>query len=300
MFPNQRRTALGIALALPLTALGQTTGANSIAVDLLMDLDLGYAKADQESPRAFSTSLSAAEIDLAVQPTPHWATHIAVANESGTMRADQAWAAWDDDALGASFGLMPLDHGLFAAHLVVDPWLQREAETILPALAIRGTVGLIRGAMAVASRTTEVDSGGSVSEVQAFPTLDLAWSEEGLVRLSGRIGEHSRDIDLALRIPVGNAAIDLEGILLDGPDLEVDAAYLTGVAWRVHPPLEFAVRFDGRRDIDGVWDHRFHIGATAIVAEIARAGIEWMQEPGEGGEPIARVGIQTHWQSRLN
>lgn len=262
-----------------------------------MDLDMGYAASEPEGARTLATHLADAELGLSLHPVPELSTQLVVVQESGVVNTDQAWACWSRGTVGAIFGLAPLDHGIYATHLIGDPWLQEEAETILPAVGIALSHGIFRAAIAAAARDHVDDSGVLSTKPLAFPTIELAWGDEGLLRLSGKVGDWERDLDLALRFPVGSWTLDLEGIVLDGQERTADAAYLAGIAWRVVAPLELAVRADGRRALEGSWSSRICTGATASFAEIAMAGVEWSQEPGEPGQATARLGVLANWRS---
>jgi len=275
-----------------------------LTVGTLLNLDAGGIPPSDLSADAVPVALSDAELRLKLQFAPTLSAQTILVHENGTAAVDQAFATWQTPGLQLSFGKQTLPLGLYPSHLIHDPLLQQDLETIVPSVIATKEVGAFSGHLGFAELGREVFvtvEGTSVPEARSWPAavaaLDAKWGTDGQARLSATLGHHSRIASLGARIPAGPLAVDLEGTASDGAWVGSDFAALAGVAWKPVPVLELATRFDARKEHqDGEWEKAVGAGATLHFAEIAYTAAEWRQElEEEEGTLTLRLGIEAEF-----
>jgi hypothetical protein len=266
-----------------------------------VNLDAGGIAPKDLSIDQVPMAIADAELSVGFQFKPDLSANATLVNDEGTVVADQAYAKWNSPWLDISAGKQSLPLGLYASHLIHDPLLTEDLETIAPSVLGSKEWGMITGHLAAANPTyrtilTEID--GSETDVSsAFPAIlaaiDVKWGEEGVVRLSGSMAHHCRILSVGAQIPMGSFALDLEGMATDGAWAQADLAALAGLAWKPLESLELATRFDARKEhTAGVWTKTVAAGATFAFAEIVHTGIEWTHDLDGDGVLTVRAGLE--------
>lgn len=268
---------------------------------MLVNLDAGGLSPTDLSIDQVPMAIADAEISAGIQFKPDLSANATLIHDEGTVLADQAYATWNSPWLDASAGKQPLPLGLYPSHLIHDPLLIDDLETIAPSILVRKEWGFATGHFAAANltqRTTTTTDDGIESDISiAYPAiitaLDLKWREDGLLRLSSQFAHHRRILSLGAQIPVGFFALDLEGSATDGAWVESDLAALAGLAWKPFESMELATRFDASKaHSTGSWTKSVAVGGTLSLAEIAYTAVEWMHDLDGDGNLTLRLGLE--------
>lgn len=293
-----------LATSTLLHAQGDTTSRPGLTLGTLVNLDLGGIPPADLTVDDVPVQLTDAELSIGLRLRPDLSVQTVLVHEDGSAKVDQAYATWESHWLELSFGKQTLPMGLYPSHLIHDPLLQQDLETIVPSLMASKASGAFGCHVAVAGQSrevTEIVSDSSFRQVAtAYPlvvaSLDAKWGEEGLARLSTRIAHHSRTASLGAQIPLGPFSLDLEGMATDGAWNDAD---LAGLAWTPVDALELAVRCDARKAHDtGRWSRQAAAGATLRFADLAYTGAEWLQDLDGDGAVTLRMGLEGEFSLR--
>lgn len=214
-------------------------------------------------------------------------------HQDGLATLDQAFAVWKPSAIGLAFGKQTLPLGSYPARLIHDPSLQADLETIAPSLLASRRFEAATVHLALASESRESDSGEALRSTSATGAFDLGWSESASLRLSGKIARHQRILDLGAQVGLGDFLVDLEGFVADGAWVRARWATLVGLTWNATDAFSLSSRFDARqaKDLDD-WSGSIALGAVHRFAQIAYAGVEWLQDLDGDGILTLRVGLE--------
>lgn len=296
------RSALVTLAATALLQAQEAAFKPGLTVGTLLNLDVGGVPPADLSTDNLPVDLADAELSIGLKLRPDLSFQTVLVHEDGMATVDQAFATWKSPWLDLAFGKQTLPVGLFPSHLIHDPLVQQDLETIVPSLLASKEQGAFALHLGLASQSREVteiaEDGSEIPGTATYPDLvaavDAKWGESGLARLSTRLSHHSRMVSAGATIPAGPLSLDLEGFATDGAWNEADLAALAGLAWKATGNLELAARYDARKAHEtGEWTNQAGLGATLKFAEIAYTGAEWMQDLGDGGEGALtlRVGL---------
>jgi len=290
-----------LATSTLLHAQEDTASRPGLTLGTLVNLDLGGIPPADLSADDVPVQLSDAEVSIGLRLRPDLSAQTVLVHEDGSAKVDQAFATWSSPWLELSFGKQTLPMGLYPSHLIHDPLLQQDLETIVPSLMASKVSGAFGCHVAIANQSREVtefvtDSSlrqGTATYPMAVASLDARWGKDGVARLSTRIAHHSRTASLGAQIPLGPLSLDLEGMVTDGAWNDADLAALAGLAWTPVDALELAVRCDARKTHDtGRWNRQAAAGATLRFADLAYTGAEWLQDLDGDGAVTLRMGLE--------
>lgn len=270
-----------------------------LTVGTLINLDVGGTAPGDLDMDNVPVHLSDAELSVLLKLRPDLTAQTVLVNDGGTATVDQAFATWNASFLDLSFGKLVLPVGLYNSHLLTDPLLIADLETIAPSVLASKSSGALTCHLGLTSLDHEAVDEMDQPLTHSYPNLvaavDAKWGENGLARLSTRLAHHSRLFGLAAQIPAGPVILDVEGTLGDGAWVGSDWTASAGVAWNVTESLELAARHDSYQ-AKGADETTAQAGvaATFRFAEVAYAGAEWMQGLGDDGEGALtlRLGLE--------
>lgn len=270
-----------------------------LTVGTLVNLDVGgIAPSDLDLDNA-PVGLSDAELSVLLKLRPNLTAQTVLVKDGGMATVDQAFATWNATFLDLSFGKLTLPLGLYNSHLITDPLLIADLETIAPSVLASKTSGAFTGHLGLTSldheTIDEMDQPVTHSNPHLVAAVDAKWGENGLARLSTRLAHHSRIVGLAAQIPAGPLTLDVEGTLGDGAWVGSEWTASAGLAWGATQALELATRYDCYKP-HGADESVSQAGVAATLkfAEVAYTGAEWMQGLGDDGEGklTLRLGLE--------
>lgn len=297
------QTLLGAALATLVTTTflhaQESPFKPGLTIGTLVNLDVGGTAPKHLDMDHLPVQLSDAELSVLLKLRPNLTAQTVLVNDNGTSTVDQAFATWNASFLDLSCGKLALPLGLYNSHLITDPLLIADLETIAPAVLASKTSGALTCHLGLTSLDHEAVDEMDMPLSHSYPNLvaavDAKWGEEGLARLSTRLAHHSRIYGLAAQIPAGPLTVDLEGTLGDGAWVGSEWTASAGLAWSATEALELATRYDSYK-ANGADKATTQAGvaATFKFADVAYTGAEWMQglnEDGEGALTL-RLGLE--------
>lgn len=295
-------------LSLTSGATAQTDSASRLTVGTLVNVDAGAISPEDLSIDQFPLELSDAEISLGWSFQPHLRADANLVHDQGTATLEQAFATWKSTWMDLSMGQQALPLGICANHLIHDPLLIEDVETIVPSILLAGSLGRLTLQGSVANQeyqpSWEEDSLAgppSVTFPLAVGAMDVSWGEANQVRLSTLVSHHRRILDLSTTIALGQVSVDLEGLAAEGAWALSDLAGLAAVSWKPLESLEsleLATRLDARKTHgESSWTRVVGTGATYRFATLAHTGAEWMHEIGKGDALTLRLGLEGHFQT---
>lgn len=293
------RTAMATLAATTILQAQESAFKPGITVGTLVNLDVGGTAPKHLDMDHLPVQLSDAELSVLLKLRPNLTAQTVLVNDDGMATVDQAFANWNASFLDLSFGKLALPLGLYNSHLITDPLLIADLETIAPAVLASKTSGALTCHLGLTSLDHEAVDEMDMPTSHAYPNLvaalDAKWGEAGLARLSTRLAHHSRIVGLGAQIPAGPLTVDLEGTVGDGAWVGSEWTASAGLAWGATEALELATRYDSYK-AHGADKATTQAGvaATYKLADVAYTGAEWMQSLDEGGEGTLtlRLGLQ--------
>lgn len=261
-------------------------------------MDVGGAPPRSLAADQLPWTLADAQLGLDLRTESGSNAMFVLAQEDGQMKIDQAFGTWNRPEFALRFGLQPLPLGLYAGRLIHDPLLQSEAEYHAPAVLAelrKGPATLILG---TASDSNWLDARGSATQVAIVPAVDLVWPDLAKIRLSARSSQALQAVDFASEIHAGKWIVDLEAIASRGELALSEAAGLVGISWVPMESWMASVRLDTRKPISQAgWEHALACGFQKSFAQVAYAGVEWLEHFGSEGLLTLRMGIQADFST---